>query len=152
MAVNWVLSSKQRQLRLPPMAAGSSGLFHGCRHQIAVPGPRAAFSDAARNTLLGPLAPSGLQAQHWATRAQLGSLPTPHWPLPASHSGWKGAESLLHPIPPRRQYLALNSPYQFGIAKLEFLRFIPKTVKVEHATGPGCDAEPMLRSLEFYGW
>lgn len=64
------------------MAAGSSGLFHGCRHQIAVPGPRAAFSDAARNTLLGPLAPSGLQAQHWAARAQLGSLPTP--PLAAA--------------------------------------------------------------------
>lgn len=78
------------------------------------------------------------------------ACPPPHWPLPASHSGWKGAESLLHRIPPRRQYLALNSPYQFGIAKLEFLRFIPKAVKVEHATGPGCDAEPMLRSLEFY--
>lgn len=55
------------QLRLPLRLQASKLL---CR------GPGLLCSDAAINTPQDPPAPYGLQAQHWTTRAQLGSLPT----------------------------------------------------------------------------
>lgn len=136
MAVDWILSSKQRSLGLQPTAAGSSGPLGGCRHRIALPGSRTASLSCCQKI------PRRTCWLHKACKLSTGqprcsweACPPPHQ-QPACEAFWLGG-SRDHPIiPPHERYLAPSGTSQFGIVKLRFHWFIPKAVKAKCALGP----------------